>query len=288
MMDASSKRFRRRKFYNRLFHVLFFLATLFGVFVLGLLFYDIIRDGWRHLDWHFLTSFASRFVDRSGIYAALMGTLWVIGLTVPMIFIIGVSTAIYLEEYQEKRRWGKIVQVNINNLAGVPSIIYGILGLAIFVRTLNLGFVVLVGALTMTLLVLPIIIVASQEALRSVPVSLRYASYALGATKWQTVVRVVLPSAFPGILTGTILAVSRALGETAPLIMVGAVTFLRFVPTGLFDRYTALPIQIYSWIRLPQEEFHELAAAAIIVLLFILLSLNATAIYIRNRFQRQY
>lgn len=287
-MELSKARFRRRKMWNRLAHGLFFLATLVGVLVLAVLIADTIRDGWRHLDWQFLSSFASRRAEKAGILAALAGTLWVIGLTIPLVLVIGVATAIFLEEYQGQNRWARFIQLNINNLAGVPSIIYGILGLAIFVRFFQLGFVVLAATLTMTLLILPIVIVAAQEAIRSVPPSLRQASLALGATKWQTISRVVLPAALPGILTGFILALSRAIGETAPLIMVGAVTYIRSVPQGLMDAYTVLPIQIYSWVILPNPAFHELAAAAILVLLAVLLLMNAIAIFIRNRYQNRY
>ncbi|OUM85327.1 MAG: phosphate ABC transporter, permease protein PstA [Bacillus thermozeamaize] len=287
-MELSKARFRRRKMWNRLAHGLFFLATLVGVLVLAVLIADTIRDGWRHLDWQFLSSFASRRAEKAGILAALAGTLWVIGLTIPLVLVIGVATALFLEEYQGQNRWARFIQLNINNLAGVPSIIYGILGLAIFVRFFQLGFVVLAATLTMTLLILPIVIVAAQEAIRSVPPSLRQASLALGATKWQTISRVVLPAALPGILTGFILALSRAIGETAPLIMVGAVTYIRSVPQGLMDEYTVLPIQIYNWVTLPNLAFRELAAAAILVLLAVLLLMNAIAIFIRNRYQNRY
>jgi phosphate transport system permease protein len=287
-MDFSKARFRRRQWLNRCAHGLFFLATLLGVLVLAVLIWDTFRDGWRHLDWQFLSQFASRRPERAGILAALAGTFWVIGLTIPLVLIIGVATAIFLEEYQGQNRLARFIQLNINNLAGVPSIIYGILGLAIFVRFFQLGYVVLAATLTMTLLILPIVIVAAQEAIRSVPPSLRQASLALGATKWQTIFRVVLPAALPGILTGFILALSRAIGETAPLIMVGAVTYIRAVPHGLMDPFTVLPIQIYNWVTLPNAAFHELAAAAILVLLAVLILMNAIAIYIRNRFQNRY
>lgn len=287
-MEFSKARYRRRKMWNRLAHGLFLLAMLVGVLVLAVLILDTLRDGWRHLDWQFLSSFASRRPERAGILAALAGTLWVIGLTIPLVLVIGVATAIFLEEYQGQNRLARFIQLNINNLAGVPSIIYGILGLAIFVRFFQLGHVILAATLTMTLLILPIVIVAAQEAIRSVPPSLRQASLALGATKWQTISRVVLPAALPGILTGFILALSRAIGETAPLIMVGAVTYIRSLPHGLMDAYTVLPIQIYSWVILPNPVFHELAAAAIIVLLVVLILMNSIAIYIRNRFQNRY
>ncbi|PZN09481.1 phosphate ABC transporter permease PstA [Thermaerobacter composti] len=279
---------RRRRRVDRFFHGLCLAATLTGLAVLVVLLADVLADGWRHLDWHFLTSFASRLPERAGIYAALMGSLWVIGVAAPLLVIVGVGTAVYLEEYGGDGPLARLIKINIDNLAGVPSIIYGILGLALFVRGLGLGPVVLAGALTMALLVLPVVIVATQEALRAVPASLRHASYALGATRWQTTWRVVLPAALPGILTGIILALSRAIGETAPLIVVGAVTYVRFVPSSLFDPYTVLPIQIYSWITMPREEFKELAAAGIVVLLGVLLCMNGAAIYLRNRYQQRW
>jgi phosphate transport system permease protein len=241
--------------------------------------------GW--LDWQFLTSNSSRRPERAGIYTALIGTLWLMGITAPLTFIIGVSTAIYLEEYARDSKFSRIIQTNISNLAGVPSIVYGILGLTIFVRVLGLGQSILAGALTMTLLVLPIIIVASQEAIRAVPGSLRNASYALGANRWQTVVRVVLPSSLPGIMTGAILSLSRAIGETAPLIVVGAAAFIIRPPQGLLSQFTVMPIQIYTWASQPKAEFQNISAAAIIVLLVILLGMNAIAILLRNKYQRK-
>jgi len=281
-------RLRRRRLMDRAFHGLSFLATAVGLAVLALLLMDTVREGWRHLDWQFLTSFASRRPERAGIYGGLIGSLWVVGLAAPLLFIVGVATGIYLEEYGSDSRWARLIKINIDNLAGVPSIIYGILGLALFVRWLQLGTVVLTAVLTMALLVLPVVIVATQEALRAVPASLRYASYALGATRWQTIWRVVLPAALPGIMTGTILALSRAIGETAPLIAVGAVTYVRFAPRSLFDPYTVLPIQIYNWLVLPKQAFKELAAAAILVLLAVLLLMNGVAICLRNRFQQRW
>ncbi|GAB6876701.1 phosphate ABC transporter permease PstA [Thermaerobacter litoralis] len=279
---------RRRRRVDRFFRSLCLLATLTGLAVLVVLLADVVADGWRHLDGQFLTRFNSRLPERAGIFPALVGSLWVVGVAAPVLLVLGVGTAVYLEEYGGNSVWARLIKINIDNLAGVPSIIYGILGLALFVRGLGLGTVVLAGALTMALLVLPVVIVATQEALRAVPPSLRHASYALGATRWQTTWRVVLPAALPGILTGTILALSRAIGETAPLIVVGAVTFVRFVPAGLLDPYTVLPIQIYSWIMLPQDAFKELAAAGIIVLLAVLLVMNGLAIYLRNRYQQRW
>ena len=278
----------RRKLVDRLFGALSFLATLAGLAVLATLLADTARDGWHHLDLQFLTGAASRLPERAGIYPALVGSLWVVGLAAPVLVVVGVGTAIYLEEYSSDSRWSRLIKINIDNLAGVPSIIYGMLGLALFVRWMNLGTVVLAGTLTMALLVLPVVIVATQEALRAVPASLRHASYALGATKWQTIWRVVLPSALPGIMTGTILALSRAIGETAPLIAVGAVAYVRAAPDSLFDPYTVLPIQIYNWIMMPKAAFKELAAAGIMVLLGALLVMNGLAIYLRNRYQQRW
>lgn len=232
-------------------------------------------------------NFASRRPLEAGLKAAIVGTALMVLILLPIAFVFGVGTAIFLEEYAPRHWVTRLIQINISTLAGVPSIVYGILGLALFVNGLDLGRSLLAGSLTMTLLVLPIIIVSAQEAIRAVPNSRRDASYALGATKWQTVSRAVLPSALPGILTGIILAVSRAIGETAPLIMVGALTFIAFLPSSLLDQFTVLPIQIYNWISRPQIAFHELAAAGIIVLLVLLLSLNISAVAIRNSFYKK-
>ena len=280
----------RRKTTGAASHTLFLAATLIGVVVLFILLGQVLFKGWDSL-WadfpQFLTSFPSRFPEVAGIRSALMGTLWVMGFTALFTFPIGVGAAIYLEEYAPKNWLTRVIQVNIANLAGVPSIVYGILGLAFFVRALALERSVLSGALTMTLLVLPIVIITSGEAIRAVPNSLRQASYALGGTRWQTIRHVVLPTAFPGILTGTILALSRAIGETAPLLMIGALTFVAFTPTSPLDSFTVLPIQIFNWTSRPQEGFREIAAAGIIVLLTVLLTMNALAIFLRNRYQKR-
>lgn len=278
----------RRKIYDRASRVVFLLATLLGVAALGILLYRILSDGLGWLDWQFISSFASRFPEKAGILSALFGSLWIIGITAPVAFILGIGTVLYLEEYAKKGWFTNLIQVNINNLAGVPSIVFGILGLGLFVEGFLFGRTILSGALTMALLVLPIIVVASQEAIRSVPQHLRNASYALGASKWQTIRGVVIPAAFPSILTGFILALSRAIGETAPLIVVGAVTFIAFVPSSPLDQFTVLPIQIYSWTSKPQDEFRAIAAAGIIVLLIVLFTLNATAVYLRNKYQKRY
>jgi phosphate transport system permease protein len=234
----------------------------------------------------FLTDFPSRFAERAGIKSALVGTLWVISFTAAISVPIGVAAAVYLEEYARKRPVNTIIEVSIANLAGVPSIVYGMLGLVLFVRWLALGRSVIAGALTMTLLILPTMIIAAREALRAVPGSIRRGSYALGATQWQTIRHHVIPAALPGILTGTILGLSRAIGETAPLVMIGALTYVAFVPEGPMDAFTALPIQIFNWVSRPQPEFHQLAAAGILVLLAALLAMNAAAVFIRQRSQR--
>lgn len=277
---------RRRK--NSLYSTLFLAANLFGIIVLIILLADVFMKGFPWFDLQFLNSFPSRFPEKAGIKSPLWGSLWMIGLTAPIAFIIGVGSALYLNEYAGDSKLKKILQININNLAGIPSIVYGMLGLGIFVRALSLERSVLAGSLTMVLLILPIIIVSSQEALKSVPGSLRNASYALGATKWQTIRRIIIPSALPSILTGTILALSRAIGETAPLIMIGALTYVRFVPHSPLDMFTVLPIQIFNWTSLPKDVFRELAAGGIIVLLVVLLAMNSIAIFLRNRYQKNF
>jgi len=266
---------RRRRLYGTLFAWMCGAATLVGVVALAVLLMDVLVDGLGRLDYAFLSSFASRFPERAGVRAALAGSIWLLVLTALIAFPVSVAAAVYLEEYAQKSWITKAIQTNIANLAGVPSIVYGILGLALFVRALGLDRSILSGALTLSLLVMPVIIMASQEA----------AAYGLGATRWQVVSYQVLPMALPGILTGTILALSRAIGETAPLILVGAVGFVAFTPNGVMDEFTVLPLQIYSWISRPQDEFRELAAAGIIVLLLLLLSMNAVAIVLRNRAQ---
>jgi phosphate transport system permease protein len=257
--------------------------TWASISVLAVLLYHVAREGFQWIDWQFLSSFPSRFPEKAGIKSSIYGTVWLITLTAGFSIPIGVAAAIYLEEYARDSRLNRFIEVNIANLAGVPSIVYGILGLAIFVRFFVMGRSVLAGAFTMSLLVLPVLIIASREAIRAVPSSIRQAAFALGATRWQTTRSHVLPSALPGILTGVILALSRAIGETAPLVMIGALTYVAFVPEGPLDAFTALPIQIFNWASRPQEEFHQLAAAGIVVLLVILLLMNSIAIYIRSR-----
>ncbi|MFD2117938.1 phosphate ABC transporter permease PstA [Paenibacillus yanchengensis] len=284
--DANHKQILRRRRTDWLLHILFVLATSIGVVALCALLIDIVIDGITRLQPQLFTEFPSRKADKSGMKSALVGTIYMLLIMAPTSFIFGVGAAIYLEEYGKKGRITKLIQLNISTLAGVPSIVYGILGLAIFVRLFALERSLLAGALTMTLLVLPIIIVSAQEAIRAVPRSRRDASFALGATKWQTVSRAVLPSAMPGILTGVILAMSRAIGETAPLIMIGALTYVPFLPNSMMDSFTVIPIQVYNWLSRPQMEFKELAASGIIVLLVLLLLMNFSAILLRNKYQK--
>lgn len=282
---------RRRRRKGRAFQLVCLATTLVGVAVLVVLLVDVLVDGLGWITPHFFTEFPSRLPERAGIKSALYGTVWLMALVAIVSFPLGVAAAVWLEEYADRGWLQTVIQTNIANLAGVPSIVYGILGLTVFVRwmaAITGGRSVLSGALTISLLILPIIIIAAQEAVRAVPDSIRQASYGLGATKWQTVRHHVLPNALPGILTGTILALSRAIGETAPLIMIGALTFIAFVPEGPRDQFTVLPIQIFNWVSRPQDEFRHLAAAAIIVLLVLLLSMNALAIWLRNRYTREW
>jgi phosphate transport system permease protein len=275
-----------RKTKARVTQWLLFLVTALAMVILAALIWDITVSGARWLSLDLLTNTPSRKPEEAGLRPALLGTLWVIGLTALFAFPIGVGAAVYLEEYAPNNRWTRLLKTNIANLAGIPSIVYGLLGLGVFVSLLALGRTVISGALTMALLILPVIIIASQEAIRAVPPSLRQAAFALGATRWQVARDHVIPAAMPGILTGIILSISRAMGETAPLLVVGAAAYVTFNPTGLTSKYTALPMQIYEWARRPQQEFQDLAAAAIIVLLVLLLMLNATAIYLRQRFAK--
>jgi phosphate transport system permease protein len=276
----------RRKTKASLVQGLLFVVTALAIVILAALIWDITSAGARWLSLELLMNTPSRKPEAAGLRPALLGTLWVIGLTALFAFPVGVGAAVYLEEYAPNNRWTRLLKTNIANLAGIPSIVYGLLGLGVFVSLLALGRTVVSGALTMALLILPVIIIASQEAIRAVPPSLRQAAFALGATRWQVARDHVIPAAMPGILTGIILSISRAMGETAPLLVVGAAAYVTFNPTGVTSKYTALPMQIYEWARRPQQEFQDLAAAAIIVLLLLLLMLNATAIYLRQRFAK--
>jgi len=276
---------KKRKNADRIFYVMLVLAIIFTLFILVLLFSDIFKKGISHLNLDFFNNFSSRFPNKSGIRAALFGSLWTVILSVGIATFLGIGTAIYLEEYAPKNKFTTILKVNISNLAGIPSVIYGILGLSIFVRYLNFGRTIISGALTLALLILPTIIVSSQEALKTVPKEMKEGSYALGATKWQTIKKIVLPYSFPGILTGMILGVSRAFGESAPLVVIGGAASIWFQPKGIFDEFTTLPLQIFNWAARPQAEFQNIAAAGIIVLLVLVVIINLTAILLRNRYQ---
>lgn len=288
MTSGPSIAYRRRAArWSSAFAVCCLLATGVCVLILVLLIGEVLWQGLPWLTANFVTGFPSRFPEKAGIKPALVSSLWLIGLTGLFSVPIGVGAALYLEEYAAASRWRRLVQLNIANLAGVPSIVYGILGLGLFVRALALERSILAGALTLTLVVMPIVILAAQESLRAVPDSIRHASYALGATRWQTVRHQVLPAALPGIMTGVILAISRALGEAAPLVAIGAATYIRFVPLSPMDEFSALPVQIFDWASRPQPEFQHVAAAGIVVLLSVLILLNSTAVYVRYHFGRR-
>jgi phosphate transport system permease protein len=270
-----------------LFRIVALAVLCIALAALGALIWDVLADGAGRLSWEFIRGFSSRRAADAGIWHALTGSILVIVVTAALSVPIGIAAAIYLEEYGGRNFVARLIEINITNLAAVPSIIYGLLGLGLFVRTMGLGRSVLAGGATLALLVLPVVILSTREALRAVPKSIREGSYALGATKWQTIWNQVLPVAMPGILTGLILALSRAIGETAPLITIGAVTYMAFAPDGLWSAFTVLPIQIFNWVSRPQAAFHANAAAAIIVLLALLMSMNAGAIWLRDRYQRK-
>jgi phosphate transport system permease protein len=266
----------------------FLSATCVGLVALAVLLWTILERGVPWLSWHLITDMPSRKPAQAGLNSALFGTIWVISLTALIAFPLGVGAAVFLEEYAPKNRWTRLLNLNISNLAGVPSIVYGLLGLGIFVQFMQIGRVILAGALTLALLSLPVIIIATQEAIRAVPISLRQAAYGVGATRWQVVRSHVLPAALPGILTGTILAISRAIGETAPVLVVGASAYIARRPSSFFDGYTVLPMQIYGWTQRSQDEFKNgLAPAGIIVLLAVLLVMNAAAIILRQKFSNR-
>ncbi len=263
--------------------MLFYIAILFSIVILFLLLFQIVEKGISYLSIDFFTNFASRNPKEAGIAAALSGTILFMSIVIPVSFIFGVGTALYLEQYAKESLFKKIIEINNQTLAGVPSVVFGLLGLTIFVYALHLGESIVAAALTMSLLVLPTVVVASQEAIRSVPSVLLEGSYGLGATKWQTMYQIVLPYAFPGIITGCTLAISRAIGEAAPLLVIGALAFVNYVPFSMFDRFTVLPIQIFNWMSRPQEEFQYVAAAGMIVLLGLLLFINIFVLWLRNR-----
>jgi|TARA_B100000686_G_scaffold355010_1_gene469004 phosphate transport system permease protein len=276
-----------RHFIGKIFLSLFIISTLIGIIGLIILLIRVGIEGIPWLSTDLINNYPSRKPDEAGLKAALFGSIWLMGLTGLFSIPIGIGAAIYLEEYAPKNKLTSLIEINISNLAGVPSIIYGLLGLSVFVYAIALGRSVLAGSLTMSLLILPIVILASRESIRAVPGTYRDAAYALGASQWDVVRKVVLPAATPGILTGIILGMSRAVGETAPVIAISALVYLRFVPDGPLSRFTVLPIQIYNWVARPQEDFRGLAAAGIIVLLTLLLSMNSIAIFLRNKYQRE-
>lgn len=277
----------KQKIKDKLFCTIGYVATFSGLLILAYFLIDIFIDGFHRIDYDFLTGFTSRKAENAGILPAWVGSVWILGLTVVFAIPIGIAAGIYFEEYAPKNKVTYMLEVNIANLAGVPSIIYGLLGLEVFGRLMGFGGSLLTGSLTLTLLILPIIIVATRESLKAVPQSLRDASHALGATQWQTIWHQVLPSSMGGILTGTILALSRAVGETAPLIVIGALAYVDFVPTSPMDNFSVLPMQIFNWTSRPQHSFIINAAAAIIILLAITFIMNSIAIYLRNRWQKK-
>lgn len=279
---------RKNKLKDKAFQIWGVICTSIGLICLVFFIGDIVVDGLTRIDWDFITSLPSRKPEKAGVMTAMMGTVWILGLTAIIAFPLGVAAGTYLEEYGKKTRLANILEINISNLAGVPSIIYGLLGLEVFVRIMNLGASVLAGALTLSLLILPVIIVSTREALKAVPKTIREASYAMGATKWQTIWNQVLPSSFGGILTGVILALSRAVGETAPLIVIGALAYVPFSPTSPMDNFSVMPIQIFNWISRPQHGFAINAAAAIIILLTITFTMNGVAMYLRNKWQKKF
>ncbi|TMQ92221.1 phosphate ABC transporter permease PstA [Actinomadura soli] len=279
----------RRRPLEPAFRVVLLASLAIAVVFLGILLAYVVSEGWGRLDSRLWTNFPSKlYPERAGAQSAIVGTVYIIGLTGAFCVPIGVMTAIYLEEYASREHWwNRLIELNIQNLAAVPSIVYGILGLGVLARGLDLGRTLITAALTLSLLVLPVVIIAAREAIRAVPGSIRQGSLALGATQWQTIWRQVLPAAVPGIATGTILALSRAIGEAAPLLLLGAVTHITFNPESVTDAYTVLPIQIFNWIKQPEAEFHTLASAAIVILLAILLLMNSVAIWLRNRYEKR-
>lgn len=286
LLASQDRAARERR--ERSFMIWMLAALTVAILALLALLFDVLRVGLPRLDVAFFTEFPSRIPENSGARPAIIGSLWIIGVCAAFAIPVGMAGAIYLEQYAKPTRWNRFVEINIANLAGIPSVIYGLLGLAVFVRFLRFDRTVLSGGLTLGLLVLPVITIAGREAIRAVPPSIKEAALAVGATEWQAISRQVLPAALPGFMTGVILAISRALGETAPLITMGALTFVTFVPNHLFDRFTALPIQVFNWTSRPQEGFQSAAAAGIVVLLLVLLTMNALAIWLRNRYQRRW
>ena len=274
-----------RGFIEKVSYIIFLLSVCVGIAGLILLLFEVFTNGIPWVSWQFITDYPSRHPEEAGLFSALMGTMWLMGMTAIFTVPVGVGAAIYLEEYAPKNWITRVIEINVANLAGVPSIVYGLLGLALFVYWMHMGRSILAGALTLSLLVLPIVILASREAIRAVPNAYREAAYAMGADQWQVIKGVVLPSAVPGILTGTILAMSRAIGEAAPVIAISALVYMTFIPAHTMERFTVLPIQIFNWVARPQEDFRGLAEAGIIVLLVILLTMNAIEVFVRNKYQ---
>ncbi len=285
MTNLSAELSFRRKCGQAIFKNFSLCCVVFALIVLVVLIFSSFYQGWKYLSWDFLNRYPSRFPDRAGLKAALFGSAWVIGFTGIITLVIGTGTAVFLEELTSRNKFSRILEVCIVNLAGVPSIIYGILGLAVFARGFNFERSILTAALTLALLILPVVTISAREALRAVPQSIRLAAFSLGASRWQTAAAHVLPAATPGILTGFILSLSRAMGEAAPLILVGGLVYVTYIPNSIFDGFTVLPIQIFSWASRPQEEFQNLAAAGVVVLLGLLLILNSIVIVIRTRFE---
>lgn len=286
--EVVERQMTKRRMKNTVFKNIFLGATMLALLALVILLYRMITQGAGYVSFDFLQNFSSRFPEKAGVLAGLVGSLAMLAVVAPVSLILGVGAALYLEEYAKKNKLTTFIQMNISNLAGVPSIVFGLLGLTIFVRMLGMGKSILAAGLTMSLLILPVIIVAAQEAIRSVPGSLREASYGMGATKWQTIRKVVLPAAIPGVLTGSILALSRAIGETAPLVVIGIPVIVQFLPEGVLSEFTALPMLIFDWAKRPQEEFQYVAAAGILVLMLLLIFMNSIAVFIRNKFQNRY
>jgi phosphate transport system permease protein len=284
-LEASGQVARRQRISRASRYVLLGMSLL-GVLALVVLSIDTVVNGWSRLSLDFFTNYPSRFAERAGLRSSLIGSLWILSLTVALVIPIGIATAIWIEEFAPRNRLLDFVKLNLSNLAGVPSIIYGVLGLAVFVRFMGFGPSILAGSMTLFLMILPMTVIASQEAIRQVPAGIRQGSLALGATHWQTVWNHVLPGAMPGMITGVILAVARAAGETAALIMIGAFTFIAFDNTGVFEDFTTMPIQIYNWTTRPQQGFRENAAAGIIVLMVLVLAFNFAAAVLRERFRR--
>ena len=281
------RRINNRKTTGVVLNVILIITLVIALTGLIALLAEVLIKGLPWVSKNLIVNYPSRHPEQAGLLSALMGTVWVMACTATISIPIGVGAAVYLEEYAPKNWFTKLIEVNISNLAGVPSIVYGLLGLALFVQILALGRSVLAGALTMSLLILPIIILTSREAIKSIPTTYREAAFALGATRWEVVSNVILPSAFPGILTGTILAMSRAIGESAPMIAISALVYLTFVPSGPMDRFTVLPIQIFNWVSRPQEGFRGIAAGGIVILLAVLFIMNAVAVYLRIKYQRK-